>query len=82
MFELKRIIKDIWTIYGIDISFFISVGMLHIDDAKNWLVRKEYERLYKTGDFKTYTEVKEYLIKRYDISLSSIEKMIYRDHKI
>jgi hypothetical protein len=82
MFEVKRIIKDIWANYGIDISYLIAVGMLHIDDAKNWLVRNEYERLYKSGDFKTYTEVKEYLIKRYDISLSSIEKMIYRDHKI
>jgi len=81
MYEQKKIIKDILINYSIDISYFIAVGLLHIDDAKNWLVRNEYRRLYEQ-EFNTYTEVKKYLASRYGISISSIEKMIYRDNKI
>ena len=80
MFEHRRIIKDILDLYSIDTSYLIAVGLLHIDDAKNWLIRKEYIRLYNNGEF-TYKEVKRYLRERYGVSISCIEKMVYRNLK-
>jgi len=78
MFEHRRIIKDIFENYGIDISYFVAIGLLHIEDAKNWLVRKEYYRMAETKEY-NYREIKERLSTRYSISISSIEKMIYRN---
>jgi hypothetical protein len=81
-FEHNRIIKDIKEHYDIDISYYIAIGLLHIEDAKFWLVKNEYLRLYKTGSYRSYKEIKEFLIERYSISQSCIEKMIYRNHKV
>ena len=79
MFEYRRIIKDIWEQYEIDISYFVALGLLHIDDAKNWLGRQEYKRLLETSEY-TCKEIKERLSGRYSVSISSIEKMIYNNH--
>lgn len=78
MYEQKLIIQDILKHYGIDICYQVAIGLLHICDAKNWLVKQEYQRLYSTGNY-TYKEIKDLLSKRYDISVSCIEKIIYRD---
>ena len=77
MFEHRRIIKDIFRLYGIDISFMVMMKMLHIDDAKKWLVREEYHRLYREEGY-SYRQVKEILRDRYGLSVSSIEKLVYR----
>ena len=74
----QRIIKDILAHYKIDISYFIALELLHIEDAKNWLIKKEYKRLYNNGEF-SYKNVKKFLSERYAISISSIEKLIYRN---
>ena len=79
MFEYRRIIKDIWEQYEIDISYFVALGLLHIDDAKNCLVRQEYKRLLETREY-TCKEIKERLSGRYSVSISSTEKMIYNNH--
>jgi hypothetical protein len=77
MFTHQRIIKDILHHYGFDITYFVALGLLHIDDAKHWLINKEYRRLYNGGEY-SYKEVKTYLSARYGVSISIIEKMIYR----
>ncbi len=76
MFEHRRIIKDIFSLYGIDISYFVAMGLLHIDDAKKWLVKMEYFRLYRDEGY-SYRQAKEILRDRYGMSVSSIEKMVY-----
>jgi len=79
MFSHQRIIKYILHHYKIDISYFVALGLLHIDDAKNWLIIHEYMRLYNGGEY-SYKQVKTYLSDRYSVSISSIEKIIYRNH--
>ena len=79
MFTHQRIIKDIIHHYGIDITYFVALGLLHIDDAKHWLISKEYRRLYNGGGY-SYKKVKLYLSDRYGVSISTIEKIIYRNH--
>ena len=79
MVNQQRIIKDILAHYKIDISYFVALGLLHIEDAKHWLIKKEYQRLYNNGEY-SYKNVKKFLSERYSISISSIEKMIYNNH--
>ena len=79
MFSHQRIIKYILHHYKIDISYFVALGLLHIDDAKNWLIINEYMRLYNGGEY-SYKQVKTNLSDRYSVSISSIEKIIYRNH--
>lgn len=79
MFTHQRIIKDIIHHYGLDITYFVALGLLHIDDAKIWLISKEYRRLYNGGEY-SYKQVKAYLSARYGVSISIIEKIIYRNH--
>ena len=78
MVNHQRIIKDILHHYRIDISYYVALGLLHIDDAKNWLIRQEYMRLYNKGEY-SYKQVKSYLSNRYEVSISTIEKLIYRN---
>ena len=78
MVNQQRIIKDILQHYKVDVSYFVAMGLLHIDDAKYWLIKKEYKRLYNNGEY-SYKNVKKFLSERYTISISSIEKLIYRN---
>ena len=80
MLNQQRIIKDILQHYNVDVSYFVALGLLHIVDARNWLICHEYRRLHNHGEH-TYIKVKLYLCERYDVSLSTIEKMIYRELK-
>lgn len=79
MCNYQRIIKDILAHYGIDISYYVALELLHIEDAKTWLIKKEYQRLYNNGEY-SYKNVKKYLSERYSTSISSIEKMVYNNH--
>lgn len=61
---------------GIDPRQFIDIGIIPVDHAKKWVVKQKYFQLAKTG--RTYTDIKNELSDIYGISVSSIEKMIYR----
>ena len=74
-FKMK-IIEDLKKEFGIDVTDVIEMGILHPDDAKKWLVKQLYFKWAKED--RTYTEIKEELSETYGISVSSIEKMVYR----
>ena len=61
---------------GIDPRQLIDMGIIPVDHAKKWVVKQKYFQLAKTG--RTYTDIKNELSDIYGISVSSIEKMIYR----
>lgn len=80
MTDLKALItEEIKALAGVEIGPVIDIGLLHPVHAKKWLVRKRYFELAKTG--RTYTDIKFELSEKYQISVSSIEKMIYRKEK-
>jgi len=47
--------------------------------AKKWLVKQHYFRMARTG--RTYTDIKYELSVKYGLSVSSIEKLVYRKSK-
>ena len=78
MYEQDAIIKDVFKHIGVDISYLVAEGLLHINDARNWLVRREYFSLDEQGEM-TLTKIKQILSKKYGMSISCIEKLIYRN---
>ena len=80
--EDRNVIRDILDEFSIDITYFVFIGLLHIDDAKNWLIKKLYEKrrmLYQRGESEGNIEyIKEDLSVSYGVSFSKVEKLVYQ----
>jgi len=80
--EDRNVIRDILDEFSIDITYFVFIGLLHIDDAKNWLIKKLYEKrrmLYQRGESDENIEyIKEDLSVSYGVSFSKVEKLVYQ----
>lgn len=70
------ILREIKEIAGIDAIQLFDMGLLTLDQARKWLVREKYFQMKKPG--KTFTDIKYELSDEYGISVSAIEKLIYR----
>jgi hypothetical protein len=68
--------EEIAELSGVDAKKMIEIGLLHPVEARRWLVRKKYFLL--ADGSRTYTEIKLELSEQYGLSVSSIEKLIYR----
>ncbi len=73
-----QLAKDILEISGIDPLPLMNLGLLPLDEARKWVVKQKYYTLAKTG--RTYTDIKYDLSEIYGLSVSSIEKLIYRNN--
>ncbi len=81
--EAEKVINDLRDHFGIDVENLIRKGLLPVSAAKKWLVKQLYFTYAKEGNThekggRTYTDIKYQLSIDYDISVSSIEKLIYR----
>jgi len=80
--EDRNVIRDILDEFSIDITYFVFIGLLHIDDAKNWLIKRLYEKrriLYQRGESDENIEsIKEDLSVSYGVSFSKVEKLVYQ----
>jgi hypothetical protein len=72
----QETIGDLSDELGMDVSLLIETGLIDSRSATKWLVRRLYYRMAKED--RTYADIKYELSIRYDISVSSIEKMVYR----
>ena len=73
---VDKIAEEIQELTGFDAQKLMDLELLHPLDARKWLVKKKY---YAMSDGKkTYTEIKDELSKKYGMSVSTIEKMVYR----
>jgi len=72
----ELIIGEIEQLAGIKAGELFEKGLLTLDHARKWIVKQKYFELAKTG--RTYTDIKYELSVDYGISVSSIEKMVYR----
>jgi hypothetical protein len=70
------ILGEIRQVTGIDAGKFFDMGLIQTKHARKWMVRRKYFELAKTG--RTYTDIKLELSVEYEVSVSAIEKMIYR----
>jgi hypothetical protein len=78
----RNVIRDILDEFSIDATYFVFIGLLHIDDAKNWLIKRLYEKrrmAYQRGESDENIEyIKEDLSLRYGVSFSKVEKLVYQ----
>lgn len=68
--------EEIRLLSGVDAKKLIEIGLLHPVEARRWLVRKKYYLL--ADGSRTFTDIKLELSEQYGLSVSSIEKLIYR----
>ena len=80
--EDRNVIRDILDEFSIDVTYFVFIGLLHLDDAKNWLIKKLYEKrriAYQRGETDENIEyIKEDLAVKYGVSFSKVEKLVYQ----
>ena len=70
------ILGEIQQLTGIDAGRLFDIGLLSPDYARKWVVKQKYFQLAKSG--RTYTDIKLELSVEFGLSVSTIEKMIYR----
>jgi hypothetical protein len=68
--------NDIRELSGIDPEPLFELGLLDPHHARKWVVKQQYFTLARSG--RTYTDIKYELSERYGLSVSSIEKLVYR----
>ena len=81
--ETEKVVNDLRDHFGIDVEQLVKRGLLPISAAKKWLVRELYFTYARQGNViikggRTYTDIKYQLSADYGISISSIEKIVYR----
>ena len=72
----ELILEEIQEIAGIDAGKLFDMGLIPEDHARNWVVKQKYFQLAKTG--RTYIDIKNELSVEYGVSVSKIEKLVYR----
>jgi hypothetical protein len=70
------ILGEIQQLTGIDAEKLFEIGLIPANHARNWIVKQKYFKLAKTG--RTYIDIKYELSLDYGVSVSTIEKMVYR----
>lgn len=70
------ILNEIKEFAGIDAAQLFDNELLTFDHAKRWVVKRKYFLLSKSG--RTLTDIKYELSDDYGLSVSAIEKLIYR----
>jgi len=81
--ETEKVIIDLRERCGIEVEQLVIRGLLPVSQAKKWLVKELYltyaregKTLEKRG--RTYTHIKNELSDSYGVSVSTIEKLVYR----
>ena len=81
--ETKRVVIELRERCGLEVEHLVVRGLLPVNQAKKWLVKELYFEFAREGNTlekggRTYTNIKNELSDCYGVSVSSIEKMIYR----
>lgn len=74
--EEELLAAEILETMNLDVKEVVDSGLIGVKEMKRQLVRFYYHKMAKEG--KTYKEIKGVLSKRYGLSVSSIEKLVYR----
>jgi len=73
--DLALLVSDVLDKFNIDVLESIEVGLVGEKELKRLLIKYDYERLAKSGI--KYKEIKKQLSEKYEVSVSSIEKLVY-----
>jgi len=72
---LSLLVEDVFNKLGVDVLDAVKVGLIGEKGLKKSLIKYDYEQLAKQG--KKYKDIKAELSKKYDVSVGSIEKLVY-----
>lgn len=72
----EMILEEIKVIAGIDAVKLFDLGLIPPYHARKWVVREKYFQMKEPG--RTYLDIKLELSVIYDVSISAIEKMVYK----
>ena len=72
----ETMLAEINDLAGMDVANLVKKGLVNSNQARKWLVKQKYFQMAKTG--RTYADIKYELSDCYGVSVSTIEKMIYR----
>jgi hypothetical protein len=72
----EKIKSELEACNDLKIGTLYDQGLINPASARNWLIRKKYFEMARTG--RSYTDIKIELSLEYDVSVSMIEKIIYR----
>jgi hypothetical protein len=72
----ELIVSKVNEIAGVDTGKLFDIGLIPANHARNWIVKQKYFEMAKTG--RTYTDIKLELSVEYGVSVSTIEKLVYR----
>ncbi len=72
----ELILNEVKDLAGIDPRMLIDEGLLTQEQARKWLVKQRYFQMAKTG--RKYKDIKYELSVSYGLSVSKIEKLVYR----
>lgn len=73
---MEDILIELEKMTGMDVKKLLDNGLISKKQATRWIIKQRYFEMYKSG--RTYFDVKNELSVIYGMSVSAIEKMIYR----
>ena len=71
----ERLVSDVMDKLNADIKEAVEIGLAGEKELKRVLVKKDYEDMAKRGIM--YKQIKQELSKKYGVSISWIEKLVY-----
>jgi hypothetical protein len=75
----EMLVSEVMDKLNADIRESIEIGLVGEKEIKRVLVKKEYENLAKEG--MKYKDIKVLLSEKYEVSVSWIEKLVYKNGK-
>lgn len=73
---LRLLVGDVLDKYDVDVLEAVEVGLVGEKELKRLLIKYDYENLAKSG--LKYKDIKKQLSEKYGVSVSSIEKLVYK----
>ena len=74
--DLVLLVGDVLDKFDIDVQGAVEVGLVGEKELKRLLIKYDYEKLAKSGI--KYKDIKKQLSEEYGVSVSSIEKLVYK----
>jgi hypothetical protein len=81
--ETEKVVIDLRERCGIEVEHLVVRGLLPVSQAKKWLVKELYFDYARKGNTlekrgRTYANIKNELSVDYGVSVSTIEKLVYK----
>lgn len=77
----EMLVQDIQELSGLDVRPMMEKGLIPLGEARKWVVKEKYKKMALSQKRSTLTDIKYELAEIYGMSVSGIEKMIYKPKK-